>query len=320
MVIIAVVVICAVFGPLIAPYGANEIDVPNALQAPSWSHLFGTDDLGRDVFSRVVLAASVSLRVAVIAVAISLTVGVVLGMVAGFAGGVLDTALMRIVDVVFSFPPVLLLALAIVAVLGPGVTSAMIAIGVVYIPIFARVARADTLRVRQTQYVQSARTMGGSAPPASCSTMCCRTSRPVIVQTSISLAFAILSEAALSFLGLGVQPPDPSWGGRMLFDAQGFITTAWWMGVFPGLAILFTVFAFNLIGDGGVRDVLDPPTAHAAAQPGGIRTQVGHRRDGDTETRARRRRRFGARCGRPRRRGGRTPGDRARHQLHGRPR
>ncbi|MCR8899140.1 dipeptide ABC transporter ATP-binding protein [Gordonia sp. GONU] len=255
LVIIAIVVIAAVFGPLIAPDGANEIDVPNALQAPSWSHLFGTDDLGRDVFSRVVLAASVSLRVAVIAVAISLTVGVILGMVAGFAGGVLDTALMRIVDVVFSFP-VLLLALAIVAVLGPGVTSAMIAIGIVYIPIFARVARADTLRVRQTQYVQSARTMGVRTSRILFSHVLPNISGPVIVQTSISLAFAILSEAALSFLGLGVQPPDPSWG-RMLFDAQGFITTAWWMGVFPGLAILFTVFAFNLVGD-GVRDVLDP--------------------------------------------------------------
>ena len=255
LVVIGVVVVCAVFGPLIAPYGANEIDVPNALAAPSWSHLFGTDDLGRDVFSRVVLAASVSLRVAVIAVAISLTVGVILGMVAGYAGGVLDTALMRIVDVVFSFP-VLLLALAIVAILGPGVTSAMIAIGVVYIPIFARVARADTLRVRQTQYVQAARATGVGTSRILARHVLPNISGPVIVQTSISLAFAILSEAALSFLGLGVQPPDPSWG-RMLFDAQGFITDAWWMGVFPGLAILLTVFAFNLVGD-GVRDVLDP--------------------------------------------------------------
>ncbi len=271
LVIIAVVVVAAVFGPFIAPYGANAIDVPNALQAPSWSHLFGTDDLGRDVFSRVVLAASVSLRVAVIAVAISLTVGVILGMVAGFAGGVLDTALMRIVDVVFSFP-VLLLALAIVAVLGPGVTSAMIAIGVVYIPIFARVARADTLRVRQTQYVQSARTMGVRTSRILFSHVLPNISGPVIVQTSISLAFAILSEAALSFLGLGVQPPDPSWG-RMLFDAQGFITTAWWMGVFPGLAILFTVFAFNLVGD-GVRDVLDPRQRTLLRNRGYDRTSV----------------------------------------------
>ena len=270
LVIIAVVIVCAVFGPLIAPYGANAIDVPNALAAPSWSHLFGTDDLGRDVFSRVVLAASVSMRVAVIAVAIALLCGVVLGMVAGFSGGVLDTVLMRIVDVMFSFP-VMLLALAIVAILGPGVTSAMIAIGIVYIPIFARVARADTLRVRQTQDVQAARTMGVGTPRILIRHVLPNISGPVIVQTSISLAFAILSEAALSFLGLGVQPPDPSWG-RMLYDAQGFITSAWWMGVFPGLAILLTVFAFNLIGD-GVRDVLDPRQRTLLRNRGTSRTQ-----------------------------------------------
>ena len=255
LVVILVVVIVAVFGSLIAPYGANDIDVPNALSAPNWSHLFGTDDLGRDVFSRVVLAASVSMRVAVVAVAISLVVGVIIGMVSGFSGGVTDTILMRIIDVVFSFP-VMLLALAIVAILGPGVTSAMIAIGIVYIPIFARVARADTLRVRQTQFVQAATTMGVATPRILLTHVLPNISGPVVVQTSISLAFAVLSEAALSFLGLGVQPPEPSWG-RMLYDAQGFITSAWWMGVFPGLAILLTVFAFNLIGD-GVRDVLDP--------------------------------------------------------------
>ena len=255
IVVILVMVVLAVFGSFIAPYGANDIDVPNALQAPNLSHLFGTDDLGRDVFSRVVLAAAVSMRVAVIAVAISLVVGVIIGMVSGFAGGVTDTVLMRVIDVVFSFP-VMLLALAIVAILGPGVNSATIAIGIVYIPIFARVARADTLRVRETQFVQAARTMGVSTPRILFGHVLPNISGPVVVQTSISLAFAILSEAALSFLGLGVQPPEPSWG-RMLYDAQGFLTSAWWMGVFPGLAILVTVFAFNLLGD-GVRDVLDP--------------------------------------------------------------
>ncbi|MGC4933841.1 dipeptide ABC transporter ATP-binding protein [Gordonia sp. DT30] len=255
LVVIVVVIVCAVAGPLIAPYGANDINVPDALAAPTWTHLFGTDDLGRDVFSRVVLAASVSMRVAVVAVAISLVVGVVLGMFSGFVGGIVDTVLMRIVDVMFSFP-VMLLALAIVAILGPGVTSATVAIGIVYVPIFARVARADTLRVRQSQYVQAATTMGVSTPRTLFAHVLPNISGPVVVQTSISLAFAILSEAALSFLGLGVQPPEPSWG-RMLYDAQGFITSAWWMGVYPGLAILLTVFAFNLIGD-GVRDVLDP--------------------------------------------------------------
>ncbi|MGV9478761.1 dipeptide ABC transporter ATP-binding protein [Gordonia aichiensis] len=255
IVVILVMVVLAIFGSFIAPYGANDIDVPNALQAPGLSHLFGTDDLGRDVFSRVVLAAAVSMRVAVIAVVISLVAGVIIGMVSGFAGGITDTVLMRIIDVVFSFP-VMLLALAIVAILGPGVNSATIAIGIVYIPIFARVARADTLRVRETQFVQAARTMGVSTPRILFGHVLPNISGPVVVQTSISLAFAILSEAALSFLGLGVQPPEPSWG-RMLYDAQGFLTSAWWMGVFPGLAILVTVFAFNLLGD-GVRDVLDP--------------------------------------------------------------
>ena len=280
LVILAVVVVCAIFGPLISPYGANDIDVPNALAAPSWSHLFGTDDLGRDVFSRVVLAASVSMRVAVIAVAIALLCGVTLGMIAGFAGGALDTVVMRIVDVMFAFP-VMLLALAIVAILGPGVTSAMIAIGIVNIPIFARVARADTLRVRQTQYVQAAETMGVGTTRTLIRHVLPNISGPVIVQTSISLAFAILSEAALSFLGLGVQPPDPSWG-RMLYDAQGFITTAWWMGVFPGLAILLTVFAFNLIGD-GVRDVLDPRQRTLLRNRATSRRRpAGPRRDVDT--------------------------------------
>ncbi len=231
VIVLVVVIVCAIFGPLIAPYGANDINVPDALSAPSLSHLFGTDDLGRDMFSRVVLAASVSMRVAVVAVAISLIVGVVLGMFSGFAGGVVDTVLMRIVDVMFSFP-VMLLALAIVAILGPGVTSAMVAIGIVYIPIFARVARADTLRVRQTQYVAAATTMGVSTSRTLFSHVLPNISGPVVVQTSISLAFAILSEAALSFLGLGVQPPEPSWG-RMLFDAQGFITSAGGWGSSP---------------------------------------------------------------------------------------
>lgn len=255
LIVLGVLVLAALFGALLAPSGANEIDVPNALQAPSLAHPFGTDDLGRDVLSRVLLAASTTLRVAVISVAIAMAAGVLIGLVSGYIGGIVDTVLMRIVDVMFSFP-VLILALAIVAILGPGVNSAMVAIGIVYIPIFARVTRASTLTVRQMPYVQAARTMGVRTPSIIGSHVLPNISGPVIVQTSLSLAFAILSEAALSFLGLGVQPPDPSWG-RMLFDAQGFLTTAWWMGVFPGLAIFFTVLAFNLVGD-GLRDVLDP--------------------------------------------------------------
>lgn len=255
LIVLTVIVVLALFGRWIAPYGANDIDVPCALQAPSGAHWFGTDELGRDVLSRVIIAAATSLKIALISVGIALVVGVGVGVLSGYLGGVIDSVLMRIVDVAFSFP-VLLLALAIVAILGQGIGSAMIAIGIVYIPIFARVARASTLSVRQEPYVQAARTMGVSSGRIVMSHVLPNISGPVIVQTSLSLAFAILTEAALSFLGLGVQPPEPSWG-KMLFDAQGFMADAWWMAVFPGLAIFVVVLAFNLLGD-GLRDVLDP--------------------------------------------------------------
>lgn len=265
--VLAVVVLAALLGPTLAPYGVNETDVTRALQGPSKAHWFGTDDLGRDQFSRVLAAARVSLEVALVSVGIALVVGVGVGLVSGYLGGATDRVLMRGVDVLFAFP-VLLLALAIVAVLGPGLTSAMIAIGVVYTPIFARVTRASTLSVRSEPYVQASRTMGTGNAYVVWHHVLPNISGPVIVQTSLSLAFAILSEAALSFLGLGVQPPRPSWG-RMLFDAQDFIGVAWWMSVFPGLAILFTTLAFNLVGD-GLGQVLDPKRRTVlAAQAGG---------------------------------------------------
>jgi len=253
--VLLVMVAAAVLGPLIAPYGINQTDVVHALQAPSAAHWFGTDDLGRDVFSRVLVAAQVSLRVALISVAIALVVGVTLGIVSGYAGGWADGILMRIVDVLFAFP-MLILALAIVAVLGPGANTATIAIGIVYVPIFARVARASTLSVRTEPYVRASQTMGTGHLRILWKHVLPNISGPIIVQTSLSLAFAILSEAALSFLGLGVQPPQPSWGG-MLFEAQSFLGTAWWLAVFPGVAIFLTVLACNLVGD-GLRDILDP--------------------------------------------------------------
>lgn len=253
--VLLVMVVLAALGPLIAPYGTNETDVMNALRSPSAEHWFGTDDLGRDVFSRVILSAQVSLKVALVSVSIALLVGVTLGIVSGYAGGFVDNALMRLVDVMFAFP-MLILALAIVAVLGPGANTAMIAIGVVYVPIFARIARASTLSVRTEPYVQASLTMGTGHRRVLVKHVLPNISGPIIVQTSLSLAFAILSEAALSFLGLGVQPPQPSWG-RMLFEAQSFMGTAWWLSVFPGAAIFVSVLAFNLVGD-GLRDVLDP--------------------------------------------------------------
>lgn len=253
--VLLVVLAVAVSAVWIAPYGVNDIDVPSALQGPSTAHWFGTDELGRDVFSRVLVAVAASLRVAVVSVALAAVAGVLIGVLAGYRGGWIDTVVMRVVDVMFAFP-VLLLALAIVAVLGPGITTTMLAIGIVYIPIFARVARASALGVRVEPFVAVSRSMGTGDGYILARHILPNITGPLVVQLSLSLAFAILAEAALSFLGLGIQPPEPSLG-RMIFDAQGFVTLAWWMAVFPGAAIFVMVLAFNLFGD-GLRDVLDP--------------------------------------------------------------
>jgi peptide/nickel transport system permease protein len=254
-VVLGVVALVAVAANWITPYGVNDVDVPNALQPPSGHHWFGTDELGRDVLSRVLVAIQASMRVAVVSVAFAVVVGVAVGVIAGYRGGWVDTVFMRVVDVMFAFP-VLLLALAVVAILGPGTTTTILAIGIVYTPIFARVARASTLSVRVEPYVQMSRAMGTGSLYILGRHVIPNIAGPLIVQTSVSLAFAILSEAALSFLGLGIQPPQPSLG-RMIFDSQGFVTMAWWMAVFPGAAIFVIVLAFNLLGD-GLRDVLDP--------------------------------------------------------------
>jgi peptide/nickel transport system permease protein len=254
-VVLAVIFIVAVSANWIAPYEVNDVDVPNALQPPSGSHWFGTDELGRDVLSRVLVAIGASMRIAVVSVTFAVVVGVTIGVLAGYRGGWIDTIFMRVVDVMFAFP-VLLLALAVVAILGPGVTTTILAIGIVYTPIFARVARASTLSVRVEPFVQVSRAMGTGHLYILGRHILPNIAGPLIVQTSLSLAFAILSEAALSFLGLGIQPPEPSLG-RMIFDSQGFVTLAWWMAVFPGAAIFVIALAFNLAGD-GLRDVLDP--------------------------------------------------------------
>jgi peptide/nickel transport system permease protein len=255
IVVLALIIAVALLAPWLAPYGANEINVANQLHPPSAEHWFGTDDLGRDIFSRVILAAGTSLTIAFAAVGFALLVGGGIGIVSGYFGGPTDAVLMRVVDIMFAFP-VLLLALAIVAIFQPGIPTTIIAIGVVYTPIFARVARGSALSVRTSPFVQVSQTMGTPAVSILGRHVLPNISGPLIVQTSLSLAFAILSEAALSFLGLGVQPPDPSWGG-MIFTAQGFLGLAWWMAIFPGAAIFVTALAFNLVGD-GLRDVLDP--------------------------------------------------------------
>lgn len=253
-IIIFVIVVVAILANLIAPFTAGGQNAP-ALVGPSHKYLFGTDNYGRDVFSRVVLGSRVSLEVGFICVPIGLLVGGSLGVIAGFAAGWLDNLIMRLMDVLFAFPA-LVLAILIAAVLGPSLINAMIAIGIVIIPIFARTARAPVLSVKEKEFVESARVAGAGRTRLVVKHILPNSLTPVVVQASISFSAAILDEAALSFLGLGAQPPTPSWG-KMLGDARDYIQPAPWMAVFPGVAIMLTVLAINLFGD-GLRDYLDP--------------------------------------------------------------
>jgi peptide/nickel transport system permease protein len=254
VVIITVLVIVALFGPSLAPYDPNDLNVRQRTLSPSFDHPFGTDDRGRDVLSRVLYGARVSLKVGLIAVGISATIGTLLGAISGYFGGWTDEIIMRATDVMFAFPGILL-AIAIVAVLGPSVTNAMIALGIVYTPIFARITRAAVLAVREDVFVDAARSVGAGPARIIGRHIMPNVLAPVIVETTLSLAFAILAEAALSFLGLGTPPPAPSWG-RMLSEGRDYMQDAPWMGLFPGLAIVVTVMGFNFLGD-GLRDALD---------------------------------------------------------------
>ncbi len=253
-VIVFLTVIMAIFAPVIAPYDPDAQD-HDRLLPPSWTNLMGTDELGRDTFSRIVFGARVSLQVGVIAVVIALAVGAVLGIVAGFFGGRLDSWLMRLVDIMFAFPG-LVLAIVIAGLLGASRTNAMIAIGVVYAPAFARVVRGSVLSVMSEPYVEAGRVVGASNARLIAQHVLPNIVAPLIVMTTVYLSSAILAEAGLSFLGLGTQPPEPSWGG-MLNLARTYMEISPWMAIFPGLAIMIVVLGFNFLGD-GLRDVLDP--------------------------------------------------------------
>lgn len=254
-IIIFVLGAVALFGHVLAPYDPTQMDFTALFAPPSLAHPFGTDEFGRDVFSRVLHGARVSFQVAFIAVGISASIGVFFGALAGFYGRWLDEVVMRVMDILFAFPAVLL-AITVMAILGRGVENAMIAIAIVYMPIFARVTRGAVIAVRSLEYINAVRALGQSDLRIIVRHILPNATAPIIVQVSLSLAFAILAEAALSFFGLGTQPPDPSWG-RMLSEGRAFLREAPWMGVFPGLAIMISVMGFNFLGD-GLRDLLDP--------------------------------------------------------------
>jgi glutathione transport system permease protein len=251
--VIVLIVLAAVFAPLIAPYDPATPDYDNVLAGPSLLHLFGTDSYGRDIFSRVIWGGRISLAVGVISVAIGGAAGVILGLISGFFGGWIDSLVMRFSDVLLAFPG-LLLAIGVVAVLGPGVSNVIWAVAVFSVPVYARLVRGDTLALKQAVYVQAARSIGVSRMALVMRHILPGTLAGVIVNTSLRIGTAILTAASLSFLGLGAQPPSPEWGA-MLADGRSYLGVADQITLFPGIAIFVTVLAFNLLGD-GLRDAL----------------------------------------------------------------
>jgi len=255
LVVVVLVALFAVAAPWVAPFDPIATSWSLVRKAPSGAHWFGTDEVGRDLFSRVIWGGRASLAAGVISVSIAVGVGVPLGMLAGYVGGLLDAAISRLTDAMLAIP-FLILAIALAAFLGPSLGNAMIAIGVTATPIFVRLARGQVLAVRAEEYVEAARAVGNPPLRILLRHILPNILPPVIVQATLAIAAAIIAEASLSFLGLGQQPPSPSWGS-MLNTAQRFLTQAPWMAIFPGLAIFVSVLAFNLLGD-GLRDALDP--------------------------------------------------------------
>jgi len=248
-------VLMAIFAPMIAPYAPIATDWAAVRKAPSWAHWLGTDEIGRDVLSRVIFGARASLKAGVVSVLISLSLGVPIGLLSGYVGGFLDGLLMRIVDAMLACP-FLILAIALAAFLGPNLTNAMIAIGISAMPAFIRLTRAQTLSTKVEDYVEAARAVGNPHIRIVLRHILPNILAPIMVQATLAIAAAIIAEASLSFLGLGQQPPDPSWGS-MLNTAKNFLSQAPLMAWWPGLAIFVVVLSFNLLGD-GLRDALDP--------------------------------------------------------------
>ncbi len=255
IIIIALVAIAALLAPAIERYDPLQQNIADRLHRPDVSHFFGTDHLGRDVWARIVHGARVSLLVGLIAVGIGIGVGTPIGAISGYYRGKVDEVIMRIMDSLLAFPPILM-ALVVVAILGPSLFNTMIAIGIVYVPRFARVIRGSVLSEREKEYVEAAKMVGESNLSILFRQILPNSLSPLIVQATVFIAYAILTEAALSFLGLGIQPPNPSWGS-MLNEAKVFIESDPHLAIVPGLAISISVLGFNLFGD-GLRDILDP--------------------------------------------------------------
>jgi ABC-type dipeptide/oligopeptide/nickel transport systems, permease components len=254
-VIVLFFILMALFAGFIAPQGINDQNINIRLQPPSVHHWFGTDDFGRDILSRIVFGARLSLRVGFFAVVGSIIVGTLLGVVAGYFGKIVDTLISRFFDILLAFPSILL-SIAIVSVLGPSLNNALIAIAIVNVPVFGRLVRSRVLSVKEEEYIMAARSIGMGNTRIIFNHILPNSFAPIIVQGTLNIATAILDAAGLGFLGMGAQPPQPEWG-TMLSSSRQYITNAPWTVLFPGLAIILVVVGFNLMGD-GLRDALDP--------------------------------------------------------------
>lgn len=249
------VFVIAIFAPWISPYDPSKIDIKNILVGPSMQHLFGTDDLGRDVLSRMVWGSRVSLQVGFVAIGIATIIGIILGAISGFYGGYIDSAIMRAVDIMLSIPTIFLI-LAVIAILEPSIINIMVVIGLTSWMEPARLVRAEFISIKEREYVTAARALGASDSRIIFKHILPNGLSPILVSATMGIGGAVLVESALSFLGLGVQPPTPSWGS-LLSSGKDNIEIAWWLSAFPGLAILITVLGYNLLGE-GIRDALDP--------------------------------------------------------------
>jgi len=252
----AVIVFAAIFGPLVAPYDPLATNASVSLQPPSWAHWFGTDQLGRDVFSRVLAAARLDLMISVAAVGLSFVIGAAIGSAAGYFGGWTDRITGRVVDTIMAFP-LFVLAMGIVAALGNTVENIIYATAIINVPFYARVARAEAAIRRNAGFVQAAKLSGNSDIRILATQIFPNALPPMAVQASLNMGWAILNAAGLSFIGLGVRPPTPEWGIMVAEGANFIISGEWWLAIFPGMALMLTVFTFNLLGD-ALRDIVDP--------------------------------------------------------------
>ncbi|MBF0290367.1 MAG: ABC transporter permease [SAR324 cluster bacterium] len=253
--IIIFFILVAILAPLIAPGQWDGQDLANRLKPPSFKNWFGTDDLGRDILTRIIYGARISIWLGFFSVSGSLVVGSILGMLAGYFGSWTDTVISRFFDIILAFPSILL-AIAIVSILGPGLVNALIAIAIIHVPTYGRLIRSRVISIKEEEYINAAKIIGAGNLRILFRHILPNSVAPVIVQGTLGVATAVLSAASLGFLGLGAQPPYPEWG-KMIADSRQYLTTAFWMVLFPGLAIMLTVLGYNLFGD-GLRDALDP--------------------------------------------------------------